>query len=131
VATKFLDEMHVAMTGPYDVATMNAEQRATTDLLMVSGTPQEKGALNAIAGKIESHDPSLGLVQGNVERDANGQVTAFTFTNPDQKSAYDSSVSTAMATGESREAAIAGIKPTVLNEEGVLTLSSSGQAQGY
>jgi hypothetical protein len=128
-STKFLDEIRVAMTGPADVATMTAEKNATTDLLMLSGDPQQNVVLNAIADRIEKHDPALGLVQGSVERDRNGEVTAFTFTNHQQEAAYATSLNSTMDSGATLKEAIDSNTSNMLNREGVLKLSYLGQAQ--
>jgi hypothetical protein len=108
VATKFLTEVHDAMTvKPSDGTYITPMMAAGDDLNALNGDPQEKAVVNAIAGKIEAHDPSLGVVQGTVDRDKDGNITGFTFSNPERQSEYQTTLNNYEAQGYTQQEAIA------------------------
>jgi hypothetical protein len=108
VANKFLNEVHTALTSSTaDLTAMSAEDDAFRDIGNLQGDPQRQAVLNAVADKIDNHDPSLGILQASVERDKNGEITGFSFANPQQESAYEAKLDAYMQQGHTRAEAIA------------------------
>jgi hypothetical protein len=130
VANKFLTEVNQMLKGStYDENTFIAEGNAQGDLSSLKGDPQQSAVLNSIANKIENHDPALGILQGAVERDKNGDITGFTFTDPQTHSAYENSLAAYQQQGHTALEAVQNdgtSQFTVANIRGAMEISTSG-----
>jgi hypothetical protein len=108
VATKFLNDVRVALTGPQDdPKTLEMSATAAKDLSNLENDPQIGAVFNAIIEKIENHDPSLGPLQGHVEKYPDGELKGFGFDNPQQEAVYTESLNKTMQQGYTRAEAVA------------------------
>jgi hypothetical protein len=101
VALKILNEVYSGMTNPNaDMGTWDM-QGAHDDIYNLNGDPAKPGVLQAMATRIDSHDPSLGALQATVDRDPHsGEITGFTFGNLQQESAYNKTLNAEMMQGQ-------------------------------